>query len=228
LAKPRMIVIGGPPGAGKTSRCPASAFGVDSFNADSRATELNGGNSRGISKEIRAQVNVEFQKWIIDHISTGRSFAFETTLRSAITFEQAKLARSHGFRTRLYYITAGTVEESIRRIKERAWSGGHSAPESLLRDIYQKSTQNLIRALNFRKSAIQTVRIYDNSARFAPDKLLVHIPEIMTVRQGQIRNLTDPVPAWLKNSLKGTQYDLSRARDEITANPEIRDPGPER
>jgi predicted ABC-type ATPase len=112
-----MLVIAGPPGAGKTSRFPASGFGVDWFNADSRAAELNGGNSQGISKKIRAQVNVEFKKWILEHISSGRGFAFETTLRSAITFEQTRLARSHGFRTRLYYISAGTVEESIRRIK---------------------------------------------------------------------------------------------------------------
>jgi hypothetical protein len=40
--------------------------------------------------------------------------------------------------------------------------------------------------MDFRKSAIQTVRIYDNSA-----KLLPQIPEIMTVRQGQMTHLAD-------------------------------------
>jgi hypothetical protein len=60
-----------------------------------------------------------------------------------------------------------------------ALKSAHGAEDILLlRDIYQKSTQNLIRAMDFRKSAGQTVRIYiyDNSARFAADKLLPQNP----------------------------------------------------
>jgi predicted ABC-type ATPase len=221
-----MIVVAGPPGSGKTSRLPLLRFGIDSFNADSRAAELNRGSSQGIGKDIRAQVNAEFQRWILDHISGGRSFAFETTLRSAITFEQSKRARAHGFRTRLYYVSAGSVQESIRRIKERALGGGHSAPESLLRDIYKKSSRNFVNALNFPQSGIQTVRVFDNSARFEPDKIF-EIPEVMTTRQGRMTHLGDPVPAWLQTMLKGTKYDLTRARDGI-AELQSRDVGPDR
>jgi hypothetical protein len=51
--------------AAKTTRFPVVEFDVDSFNADNRAAQLNAGSFRGISKEIRSQVNVEFQKWIL-------------------------------------------------------------------------------------------------------------------------------------------------------------------
>jgi len=84
-----MIVVAGPPGSGKSSRFPASGFGVDWFNADDRAAELNSGSFRKISNEIRAKVNLEFHHWILDHIASNKSLALETTLRSPITFDQA-------------------------------------------------------------------------------------------------------------------------------------------
>jgi DNA helicase TIP49 (TBP-interacting protein) len=64
-----MVIVAGPPGSGKTTRFPVAEFGVDSFNADHRAAQLNGGSFRGIPKEIRSQVNVEFQKWILEGTS---------------------------------------------------------------------------------------------------------------------------------------------------------------
>src|SRR5438445_13880731 len=142
-----MVIVAGPPGSGKTTRFPLAEFGVDSFNADYRAAQLNAGSFRGISKEIRSQVNVEFQKWILDHISARKSFALETTLRREVTFEQAQLAREHGFRTALYFVTPGNPGECVRRIKARAYRGGHSASETLVRDIYEKSVRNLVTAL---------------------------------------------------------------------------------
>ena len=92
-----MVIVAGPPGSGKTTRFPVADFEVDSFNADNRAAQLNDGSFRSISREIRSQVNVEFQKWILDRISARKSFALETTLRSQVTFEQTHLAREHGF-----------------------------------------------------------------------------------------------------------------------------------
>jgi hypothetical protein len=56
-----MIVVAGPPGGGKSSLFPVSSFGISHFNADDRAAELNGGSYVGITKEIRAAVNREFE-----------------------------------------------------------------------------------------------------------------------------------------------------------------------
>ncbi len=94
-----MIVIAGPPGGGKSTIFPIAKFGVDHFNADDRAAELNRSSYHRISEEIRTRVSLEFQRWVLDHIEARKSFAFETTLRSPITFEQAGLALSAGFWT---------------------------------------------------------------------------------------------------------------------------------
>jgi predicted ABC-type ATPase len=204
-----MVVVAGPPGSGKTTRFPIAEFGVDSFNADTRAAELNAGSFHGIPKGIRSQVNVEFQRWILDHISARRSFALETTLRSEVTFEQAQLAREHGFRTVMYFVTPGSVEECVRRIKARAYRGGHSASETLVREIFRKSTRNLLTALDFRSSGMNRVEIYDNSVNLADQR---DVSRVMSIREGLATYLAREVPGWLDNLLKGTKFEIEAVR----------------
>jgi predicted ABC-type ATPase len=219
-----MVIVAGPPGSGKTTRFPVAEFGVDSFNADYRAAQLNAGSFRGISKEIRSQVNVEFQKWILDHISARKSFALETTLRSQVTFEQAQLAREHGFWTSMYYVASGSVEECIKRIKARAYRGGHSASESVVRDIFQKSLHHLVTARDFGDGGINRVEIYDNSANLADEK---NVQRIMSMRQGRVTSLASNVPSWLEHLLKGTKFEIPALREflQLRANRRSHDLG---
>jgi predicted ABC-type ATPase len=212
-----MVVVAGPPGSGKTTRFPIAEFGVDSFNADNRAAELNAGSFHGISKGIRSQVNVEFQRWILDHISARKSFALETTLRSEVTFEQAQLAREHGFRTALYFVTPGSVEECVRRIKARAYRGGHSASETLVREIFQKSTRNLLAALDFHSSGMDRVEIYDNSVNLANQR---DVRRIISIREGRATYLANGVPAWLDDLLKGTRFQIDVVREFLNIHGE--------
>ena len=201
-----MIVVAGPPGSGKSSRFSLSAFGVESFNADDRAAELNSGSFRKISNEIRAQVNVEFERWILDHITACKSFALETTLRSPVTFEQTRVAHERGFWTSMDYVSAGSVEESIRRIIERSYRGGHSASERLVREIYEKSTKNLFAALDFDESAIEVVRVYDNS------EIGAELREVLAFRRGQPRSIAHKIPTWLESLFKGTKFEIAGLR----------------
>ena len=101
---PRMIVVAGPPGGGKSSIFPLAKLGTRYFNADDRAAELNGGSYIGIPKHIRETVNREFETFVSDCISQHESFAVETTLRSAVTFDQAQNARAAGFVTEMRYL----------------------------------------------------------------------------------------------------------------------------
>lgn len=204
-----MIVVAGPPGSGKSSRFPLPRFGVDWFNADDRAAELNLGSFREISAAIRSQVNVEFQRWILDHIRAGQGFAIETTLRSSVTFEQSRLAHGHGFWTTMDYVAAGSVEESVRRIMERSYRGGHSASERLVAAIYEKSMQNLLTALDFGASGIEVVRIYDNS------EVRGHVREVLSFRRGRPRSVSLQIPAWLEGLFKNTKFEIAILREDV-------------
>jgi predicted ABC-type ATPase len=85
--RPRMYIVAGPPGSGKSTVFPVSGFGVEFFNADDLAAQLNQGSYLGIPQSIRDRVNRLFESFVNDCIVRRASFAVETTLRSSITFD---------------------------------------------------------------------------------------------------------------------------------------------
>ena len=195
MSAPRMFIIAGPPGAGKSSIFSLSAFASRTFNADDRAAELNGGSYQDIPLEIRRVVNREFEQFVEASIDAELSFALETTLRSDITFEQAKMAQSKGFRVVMRYIALDNVEKHLERVRARAALGGHSASEGALRRIHASSLANLPKALDPRQSGIEFVRIYDNSADEQGPEL------VLTARRGRIIHVASPCPIWLQQAM---------------------------
>jgi len=49
MARPRMIVVAGPPGSGKTRYFPVTAFGIDAFNIDDRCAQILSSSPRILS-----------------------------------------------------------------------------------------------------------------------------------------------------------------------------------
>ena len=74
MARPRMIVVAGPPGSGKTRYFPVTAFGVDAFNIDDRCAQILG-SYRAIPRDVRRSVAKECERFVLDHISQRQSFA---------------------------------------------------------------------------------------------------------------------------------------------------------
>lgn len=188
---PKMIVVAGPPGSGKSTLYPLSIFGVASFNADDRAAELNGGSYIGISRDIRQVVNLEFEQFVLRSIEKRASFAIETTLRSKVTFDQARLAKQAGFVVEMRYLALRDFDMHVERVKARADAGGHSGSEPTLRRIYDASLANLRRAVQ----ELDFVWVYDNTAVDASH------PLVLEACNGEIRFVTDDPPRWLVRSL---------------------------
>jgi predicted ABC-type ATPase len=209
MTHPRMVIIAGPPGAGKSSIFSLSDFADNVFNADERAAELNAGSYQSIPLSVRAVVSREFERFVHSNIAAGMSFALETTLRSTITFEQARLAKEKGFRVFMRYVALGSVEQHIERVKRRAARGGHSASEATLRRIHASSLSNLPIALNAKESGIEIVRIYDNSQPENRPAL------VLEARFGRIVRLADNLPPWLQQALAWTEREVERRRREL-------------
>lgn len=188
---PRMIVVAGPPGGGKSSIFPLAKLGIKYFNADDRAAERNGGSYFGIPKHIRETVNYEFEAFVSDCISQRESFAIETTLRSTVTFDQAQSARRAGFVTEMRYLALENFAIHLERIKQRADAGGHSASEATLLRIYNSSLANLSRAF----FEMDDLWVYDNSKFGGPPTLLLE------GSRGNVRFLADHRPIWLADAL---------------------------
>jgi predicted ABC-type ATPase len=145
MARPRMIVVAGPPGSGKTRYFPVTAFGVDSFNIDDRCAQILG-SYRSIPRDVRRAVAKECERFVLDHIENRKSFAVETTLRTAAAIDQAHLARKAGFGTEMRFIATDSIAENVARVLPRTQAGGHGASEREIRTIYQASVANLRKA----------------------------------------------------------------------------------
>ena len=209
MATPRMFVIAGPPGAGKSSVFSLSKFAERTFNADDRAAELNSGSYQDIPLSIRAIVNREFEEFVRANIRSGNSFALETTLRSSITFDQARLAKENGFRVIMRYVALETPELHIERVLQRAARAGHAASETTLRRIHSNSLRNLPTALVPAESGIESVRVYDNS-RFGESPRL-----ILQIEQGRIVRMADHFPMWLQSALGWTSTRLAEEPERL-------------
>jgi len=202
-----MYVVAGPSGSGKTSAFPGSQFGCDFFNADDYAAQLNGGSYVGISRSIRAIVGPICEKFIEDHITQGKSFATETTLRSTPVFEQMKHAREAGFDVRFRYVAVDSVAMSIDRVANRADMGGHSGSEDTVRNIRSTSFGNLPRVFAELARSIDVFDIYDNSTFGAPPK------RIASFLGREITFLASELPAWMDEALGQTPYSTKKLRD---------------
>jgi predicted ABC-type ATPase len=188
---PKMFIVAGPPGSGKSTAFPVAAFGVDSFNADDHAAALNNGSYCDIPREVRARVNALFEAFVLEHIDARSSFALETTLRSAVTFEQAALARRAGFVVEMRYLCLPNVEMHLERVKMRADRGGHSAPEPILRGIYESSIANLPRAIR----EMDLIYVYENGEWGKTPAMLLQ------AEQGEVVYRAERIPQWLAGSL---------------------------
>jgi predicted ABC-type ATPase len=155
---------------------------------------LNGGSYQNITPEMRTQVGKELARFIADHIHGRRSLAYETTLRTDITFRQANEARANGFLTVLLFVALDDVELNISRVAVRTDRGGHSAPPDEIRRIHNASMKNLSRAIQ----EFDQVQVFDNSRHDSgPDLVLEAI-------DGRIRYVADSAPAWLREALGPT------------------------
>jgi predicted ABC-type ATPase len=189
MARPRMVVVAGPPGSGKTRYFPVAAFGVDAFNIDDRCAQILG-SYRAIPRAVRRAVAKECERFVLDHIANRKSFALETTLRTNAAIDQAEVARRSGFVTEMRFLATDSIAENISRVLQRAQAGGHGASEREIRAIHQASLANLRRAV----SVFDRVRIYDSTARWAPPQLVASARDNRIVRHG-------PTPIWLESAL---------------------------
>lgn len=124
MARPRMIVVAGPPGSGKTRYFPVTAFGVDSFNIDDRCAQILG-SYRAIPRDVRRAVAKECERFVLDHIDQRKSFAVETTLRTPVAIEQAGLARAKGFAAEMRFVARTRLPRTWR-----VWCSGRRAADT--------------------------------------------------------------------------------------------------
>lgn len=92
-------------------------------------------------------------------IEAGQSFSQETVFSHPGKVDALRRARSHGYRTYLYFVATETPAINAFRVKSRVQKGGHSVPVEKILSRYKRSIRQIASALPFLSRAY----FWDNS-----------------------------------------------------------------
>lgn len=157
---PRVIVLAGINGAGKTTAS------VDALSDERTGVFVNADIiARGLNLLNPESVALQAGQVMWDRINAlaaaRENFAIETTLSGRTYFAWLrKLKKEYGYETQLYYYWLRSAELAITRIAARVKSGGHYVPDATVRQRYQRSVSNF---LNLYLPLFDQWDVYDNS-----------------------------------------------------------------
>ena len=181
--RPIVVAIAGPNGAGKTTffRTYLSTAGLRFVNADLLAAEL------ATDPYEAARLADALRRAMIDQ---GESFIFETVFSDPVGDKIAFLedAVHRGYTVMLFYIGIDNARQSDERVAMRVLQGGHDVPSEKLQVRYVRTLDNLKAAI----LRLPNVLVYDNGDLSTPYR------QVAIFEKGQLRDLQEPVPEWLR------------------------------
>ena len=160
-ASPRLYVIAGANGAGKTTFAkkflPAYAGCREFVNADLIA----GGLSPFAPENAAFHAGRLMLAQIRSLGNRGCDFAFETTLSGKSYLPLLRDLKARGYAIHLFFLWIPSVELALARIAGRVREGGHNVPDAVVRRRFAKGLSNLFR---FYRPLLDSWTIFDNSS----------------------------------------------------------------
>jgi predicted ABC-type ATPase len=158
--KPKLYVISGCNGAGKTTASYTvlpEMLGCQEFvNADEIAKGLSPFNPESVA--IDAGRLMLFR--IREHINHCVDFAFETTLATRTYANLIKKAQKQGYYATLVYFWLNSHDLAFSRVASRVASGGHNIDEEIIKRRYYSGISNLF---NLYMGIVDYWMLLDNS-----------------------------------------------------------------
>lgn len=168
--KPKLIVIAGPNGSGKTSLTSQILKhdwieDCEYINPDNIAQEQFGdwNNLEAILKA--AQFADELRE---NCIKNEQSLIFETVLSATNKIDFVEKALEKGYFVRLFFVGTNHPSINASRIAHRVLEGGHDVPITKIISRYSKSIANCISL----SKSVDRLYVYDNSIDYKKPKLL--------------------------------------------------------
>jgi predicted ABC-type ATPase len=178
--KPRLIVVAGPNGSGKTSiteQLLRNAWMDDCVyvNPDFIARDEFGDWN---SPDIVLKAALRAEEIRENCLRQGRSLAFETVLSSPDKVAFMSRAKAAGFFIRLFFV--GTDDPSInaKRVALRVMEGGHDVPIPKIISRYTKSMAQC----SIAAAVSDRAYLYDNSVDNAKARLLYRVSDASVVK----------------------------------------------
>lgn len=194
MARPRILVLAGVNGAGKSSigGDTLRQAGIDWFDPDAFTRKLiqTTGSPLADANAAAWQEGVRRLEAAIAH---GEDYAFETTLGGNTIAAKLRAASTH-HDLLVWFCGLDSPERHLARVRLRASRGGHDIPEAKIRERWQSSIANLIALLPH----IARLQIYDNSRDAEPG---TQVPTPRLLLKMDARRISWPTDA---NTLRDT------------------------
>ena len=205
MPKPRILVLAGVNGAGKSSVGGEALrrAGRTWFNPDDYARDLLA-NSGCSPAEANSEAWQEGMRRLDNAIAAGRHHAVETTLGGkTIPAMLCKAAASHD--VLMWFCGLDSPEHHLARVRERerVARGGHDIPEAKIRERYVASIANLATLLPH----LARLQVYDNSIDAVPGLPMPDPRQLLRMDHGRIATPRDMqslrlIPDWAKPILE--------------------------
>lgn len=165
-ARPRILVLAGTNGAGKSSIAGAwlRQNGGDYFNPDDATRRIMEENDGLSLDKANSMAWKEGKRLLEESITDRKNYAFETTLGGSTITRLLLEATTEGLDVKIWYAGLDSPERHIQRVKARVARGGHDIPEERIRARFESSRENLAKLI----PVLATLSIYDNSSEADP------------------------------------------------------------
>ncbi|MCF0173411.1 MAG: zeta toxin family protein [Bacteroidales bacterium] len=141
---PRMFVIAGCNGAGKTTASYTVLPGIfecrNYVNSDEIASMLSPGRTGGASAIRASRLMLERMDELMER---GEDFAVETTLATRTLLTTIANAQKNGYVVTLVFYWLRNPEAAVERVRKRVESGGHNIPEATILRRYWLGIKHL-------------------------------------------------------------------------------------
>ena len=188
MEKPKLLIIAGPNGSGKTSVTDKILkhewiAGCEYINPDNIARDTFGDWNSPETVLKAAQYATDARKKCI---AESRSLIFETVLSAPDKIPFVKQAKQQGYFVRLFFIGTNNPQINAARIAQRVMAGGHDVPIPKIISRYYKSIANSV----VLASVVDRLYVYDNSVENVFPQLLFRAAD------GRLTKQYAPINDW--------------------------------
>ena len=179
---PRLVVIIGANGAGKTTwgRHHRSRLPLEFYNADAIADGLGDANSPEL--QIRARALMDEQ--VAERLRLGDSFGFESTWSGRSRPAIVRDASARGYEAHGIFLGTANAGLNIARVHRRVLEGGHRVPESEIVRRWTAAFENLLTMWD----------VFDHI--FVLDSSSETVRLVASKKKGRIRAAKAALPVW--------------------------------
>jgi predicted ABC-type ATPase len=181
MEKPKLLIVAGPNGSGKTSVTSKILKhvwieGCEYINPDNIARDMFGDWNSPEAVMKAARYSAERRE---DCLVRKQSLIFETVLSAPDKISFIERAKQQGYFIRLFFIGTDNPQINALRILRRVMKGGHDVPVEKIVSRYYKSIGNCA----FLARIVDRLYVYDNSVEDSFPELLFRVNDGVLIKQ---------------------------------------------